>query len=110
MLLTAAVTLHPADFEEVGIIGIEFENEGLIDSRTPEVIDPNAIVTGRLPKNSGAKNMKGPLRDDHVTIARHIEIGKIDSEQRVVLFDCGAQQQEPLVADAQRELREKTSV
>src|SRR6185437_10203641 len=80
-------------FEDVGIVGGEFQRQRDVEWREGEVTDMNPLVTGSLPEGLGAVDVEAAARQDPPAAEVEVGVGEIHAEQEVVTtYGRGKQQ------------------
>ena len=101
--LAAAGPLPASGFEEIRIVGVQADRETHRDVLEAVVMDAEALKADALPEKARPAQMQLATGQRRAAIGRHVGIGQIDREERVVLLHRRAQQQRALRSDRQLE-------
>ena len=102
-----ALPLHAPDFENVGEVRAELERHGHIDRLEPEILQTQGLIADSVPEKLGTEEMQRSARHDHLSVLRDIRIGEVHRQQPVVFAYGRTQEQWPVIADLQCQMREK---
>ena len=97
------VPARSAHFEHIAKVRVELQRQRHLDRLQRVVRDPHPLDAVAVPQCPGSEDVQRTARDDHAIALHDVRVGQIDSENRVVFADGGAQEQGTAPAEQQLE-------
>src|SRR5712672_4594375 len=89
-----------ADFKNVRVISVELKRKGQICERQPIVREAQLLIADSIVQEFGAIDMERAARDSVPVFSLNVHIRKVHRQERIVVADCGTQQQWSLPVEA----------
>ncbi len=101
---------HAAHLEDIGKIAVEGERQHEIDGARPVVAQRQALERGVAPEEHGAVDMQRVLLQHEALVEIDVRIGEVDVQDRVVVAQVRAEQQQLHAVDQDLEPRHEPRV
>lgn len=104
--LSASLAPEAPHLEDVGEVGVDPQAEGRLGVGHPEVRDLDDLVEAAGEQRQRPRDVQPAPRQDQVLALTQIGVGEVDGDDLGVAAHGGAQEQRPLAAEAELEVRQ----